>query len=61
MKGTKVYPGLKDLPTHIHPGFCNKFIRYVIKKVANSETPWANPNMESIQKMYDIVYPTFPT
>ena len=59
-RGVKVYPGLKDLPAHIRPGFRNEFIRYVMKQVAKLETPWTNPDVDSIQKMYDTVYPTFP-
>jgi hypothetical protein len=59
-KGTKVYPGVKDLPAHIRPKFRNEFIRYVIKQVANSELPWTNPDIDSLQAMYQIVYPIFP-
>ena len=59
-KGVRVYPGIKDLPAHIRPNFRNEFIRYAIKQVANSEVPWTNPDVDSIQSMYQIVYPTFP-
>ena len=59
-KGVRVYPGIKDLPAHIRPNFRNKFIRYAIKQVANSEVPWTNPDVDSIQSMYQIVYRTFP-
>jgi hypothetical protein len=55
-----VYPGIKDLPAHLRAGFRNEFIRYVMKQVANSEAPWTNPDLDSIQASYDIVYPIFP-
>lgn len=60
IKGVKVYPGLKDLPAHLRQNFRNEFIRYVIKCVANLQSPWANPSIESIQVSYQLVYPLFP-
>ena len=57
---SKVFPGIKDLPDHIRPNFRNEFIRFVIKRVANSESPWTNPDVPSIQAMYQLVYPAFP-
>jgi len=59
VNGTKVYPGVKDLPAHIHQNFRNEFIRFVIKHIANSELPWVNPDVDSFQTMFNIVYPTF--
>ena len=58
--GVKVYPGVKDLPAHLRQNFRNEFIRFVIKHVANSESPWANPDVNSLQSMYQVVYPMFP-
>ena len=58
-KGTKVYPGIKDLPLHIRQNFRNEFIRFVIKQVANSQSPWVNLDVNSLQTMYQIVYPIF--
>ena len=60
IKGVKVYPGIKDLPAHIYHGFRNEFIRFVMKRVANSTSPWVNPDVEALQSMYQVVYPTFP-
>lgn len=59
VKRVKVYPGIKDLPAHLQD-FRNSFIRYVIRQVANSESPWINPDVKSLQVMYDAVYPSFP-
>ena len=60
MRGSKVNPGVKDLPASIRANFRNIFIRYVIKQVANSESPWVNPDVDSLQSMYDTVYTTAP-
>ena len=60
VKGVKVYPGVKDLPTHLCLNFRKEFIRFVIKQVANSQAPWINPDVHSLQCMYQLVYPTFP-
>lgn len=60
VKGSKVYPGIKDLPPHIRQDFRNEFIRVVIKQVANSQSPWMNPDVESLQATYQVVYPIFP-
>ena len=59
-KATKVYPGIRDLPAHIRQNFRNEFIRFVIKQVGNSQSPWVNPDVDSLQVMYQIVYPIFP-
>jgi len=59
-KGGKVFPGIKDLPMHIRQNFRNEFIRFVIKQVTNSQLPWANPDLDSLQFMYQLIYPTFP-
>ena len=59
-KGVKVYPGIKDLPVHIRQNFRNEFIRFVVKQVANSEAPWINPDVLTLQNVYQLVYPTFP-
>lgn len=59
-RGTKVYPGIRDLPTHIRQNFRNEFIRFVIKQVAKSESPWVNPDVDFIQGAYRVVYPLFP-
>jgi len=59
-KGVKVYPGIKELPAHIRQNFRNEFIRFVIRQVANSQSPWINPDVNSLQCMYQLVYPTFP-
>ena len=56
----KVFPGIKDLPEHIHINIRNEFIRYIFKQTATLELAWANPEVDSLQVMYDIVYPTFP-
>ena len=60
VKGVKVYPGVKHLPDHIRPNFRNEYIRFVIKQLANSQSPWVNPDVHSLQCMYQLVYPTFP-
>ena len=60
VNGSRVCPGIKDLPAHIRQNFRNKFICFVIKQVANSKLPWANPDVESLQVMYQAVYPVFP-
>lgn len=59
-KGVKVYPGIKDLPIHIRQNFRNEFIRFAIKQVANSKSPWVNPDVHSLQATYQLVYPIFP-
>ena len=56
----KVYPGIKDLPSHIRLNFRNGFIRYVIRNIFNSEQPWANPDLSTLQRTYDQVYPAYP-
>jgi hypothetical protein len=35
----KVFPGIKDLPVHLCQNFRNEFIYFIIKHVANSESP----------------------
>jgi hypothetical protein len=60
VNGSRVNPGIKDLPAHIRQNFRNEFIRFVIKQVANSKLPWANPDLEALQAMYQVVYPVFP-
>ena len=60
IKGAKVYPGIKDLPAHIRQNFRNEFIRFIIKQVASSQSPWVNPDVKSLQSMYELIYPTFP-
>jgi hypothetical protein len=60
VKGVRVLPGIKDLPEHIQQNFRNEFIHFVIKQVANSQSPWVNPNVDSLQAMYQVVYPIFP-
>ena len=60
VKGSKIFPGIKDLPAHIRQNFRNEFIRFVIKQVANSKLPWINPDVESLQATYQVVYPVFP-
>jgi len=58
--GVKVLPGIKDLPDHIRPNFRNEFIRSVVKQVANSQSPWTNPDVNALQAIYQTVYPIFP-
>ena len=58
--GQKVYPGIKDLPTHIRANFRNEFIHYVIRDVFNSEHPWVNPDLQALQHAYDQVYLAYP-
>ena len=58
--GSRVYPGIKDLPEHIRKTFRNDFIHFVIKQVANSESPWTNPDVPSLQATYQLIYPIFP-
>ena len=60
VNGSKVFPGIKDLPAHIHQNFRNEFIRFVIKQVANSQSPWINPDVNTLQAMYQLVYLVFP-
>ena len=60
VNGSRVYPGIKDLPAHIRQNFRKEFIRFVIKQVANSKSPWSNLDVDSMQLAYNIVYPTFP-
>ena len=60
VKGSKVNPGVKDLPTSIHANFHNIFICHVIRHVTNSEVPWANPDVDVLQSMYNTVYPMSP-
>ena len=55
-----MYPGIKDLPAHIRQNFRGEFIRFVIKQVANSQSPWVNPDIRSLQPIYELIYPTFP-
>jgi hypothetical protein len=55
-----VYPGIKDLPAHIREHFRDEFIRFVVKQIANSKFPWTNPDVDSLQASFNIVYPTFP-
>jgi hypothetical protein len=59
-KRQKIYPGVKDLPPHIRAGFRNMFIRTIIRDVFNSEQPWINPDLVSLQLAYDGIYPTYP-
>jgi hypothetical protein len=51
---------VKDLPPHIRENFRDRFIRFVIRDVAKSTSPWVNPDTHSLQPMYQIVYPMFP-
>ena len=60
MDGVKVLPGIKDLPDHIRPNFRNDFIRLVFKQIATSQSPWTNPDVNALQAVYQIAYPTFP-
>jgi hypothetical protein len=60
VNGSRVYPGIKELPPNIRQNFRNDFIRFILKKVANSQSPWVNPDVSSLQEAYDIVFPTFP-
>jgi len=60
VKGVKLLPGVKDLPSHIRQNFRNEFIRFVMKQTANSRSPWTNPDVNALQAMYQIVYPIFP-
>ena len=55
-----MYPGIKDLPINIRQNFRSEFIRFVIKQVANSQSPWVNPDVRSLQPIYELIYPTFP-
>lgn len=56
----KVYPGIKDLPPHIRASFRNTFIRVIIRDIFNSEQPWANPNLMSLQLAYNRIYSAYP-
>ena len=56
----KVYPGIKDLPSHIRTNFRNLFIRPVIQDIFNSEQPWVNPDLSALQLAYDNAYPAYP-
>ena len=60
-KKPKVYPGVKSLPPHIRKGFCDMFIRVIIREVFNSSQPWVNPDLEALQLAYDKIFPTYPT
>ena len=60
VRGVKVYPGIKDLPIHIRQNFRNEFIRFIFKQIANSTSPWTNPDVDALQSSYEVVYPTFP-
>ena len=60
VNGSKSYPGVKNLPLHLRPNFRNEFIRSVIKQVANSQSPWINPDVQSLQSMYELIYPAWP-
>ena len=55
-----MYPGIKDLPAHIREGFRNTYIRLVIRDVFNSEEPWINPDLPTLQRTYDATYPAYP-
>ncbi|KAF9791047.1 hypothetical protein BJ322DRAFT_1104702 [Thelephora terrestris] len=55
----KTYPGIKDLPSHIRMDFRNRFIRVIIRDIFNSERPWTNPDLETLQRVYDKVYPAY--
>jgi len=56
----KIYPGVKDLPPHIRTNFRNIFIRVIMRSVFNSEEPWVNPSLASLQLLYDKVYEAYP-
>lgn len=56
----KLYPGIKDLPQHIRMDFRNTFIRLVIRGIFNSEEPWVNPELSTLQSMYSSIYPAYP-
>ena len=56
----KVYPGIKDLPSHICTNFHNLFICPVIQDIFNSEQPWVNPDLSALQLAYDNTYPMYP-
>ena len=60
VKGKRSYPGIKDLPAHLSGNFRNEFIRFVIKYVANLQSPWTNPDVETLQALYQVSYPVFP-
>ena len=56
----KIYPGIKDLPSHIRVNFRNGFIRHVIRDVFNSEQPWANPDLSALQQAHNCTYSAYP-
>ena len=59
VKRQKVFPGIKDLPPHIRTDFHNRFIRVVIRDIFNSKQPWSNPDVPTLQRMYDKVFPVY--
>ena len=56
----RVFPGIKDLPHHIRADFRNAFIRPVMQSVFNSSEPWVNPDLSTLQNIYDSIYPVYP-
>ena len=44
-----MYPGIKDLPINIHQNFHSEFIHFIIKQVTNSQSPWVNPDVRSVE------------
>ena len=56
----KVYPGIKDLLSHICTNFRNLIICPVIQDIFNSEQPWVNPDLSALQLTYDNAYPAYP-
>ena len=60
VRGSKVYPGVKDLPIHLRQNFRNEFIRFIIREVTNSQLPWTNPDVASLQSAFQVIYPLFP-
>lgn len=59
VKRQKVFPGIKDLPPHIRTDFRNRFIRVVIRDIFNSKQPWTNPDVATLQRVYDQVFPAY--
>ena len=57
-QGRKQQPGLKDLPQWLREKFRNFYIRRIIEQVCLSETPWTNPDLASLQRELNHVYPT---
>ena len=50
-------PRVHSLPSGIHQTFSEMFVPTVLEEVGCSTTPWVNPDVNSLQRCVDTVYP----